>query len=245
MKAVFTLVSVLAIAHLLAVGGFVGWLVGTDRLDADRLEQIRELLESPPEPEDDGSDQSDPGGQIRQTSGPALSAEEQLAMRLDEEAIVEQRRRLAGRAISDLRAAFERDIQKLAEERAQFEAQRQAFEERIERIEQIDGSEQFRKSVALIERLDPADAAQILRSLLEGQAPPEIAGLGASAQGADSPEDRIEGVVSYLNAMSERKRAGVMAEVVAEDPGLAAVLLERLRTRGVESRASELDPDEP
>ncbi|MEY3022983.1 MAG: hypothetical protein RIS86_2181, partial [Planctomycetota bacterium] len=44
MKTLLRLVLVLAIANLFAFGGFVGWLVGSGRLDAARLERLRAML---------------------------------------------------------------------------------------------------------------------------------------------------------------------------------------------------------
>ena len=44
MKTAFKLLLVLAIANLFAFGGFVGWLVGSGRLDAGRVERLRAML---------------------------------------------------------------------------------------------------------------------------------------------------------------------------------------------------------
>ena len=38
------LIKILAIANLLAVVGFIGWLVATDRVNRDRLERVREIF---------------------------------------------------------------------------------------------------------------------------------------------------------------------------------------------------------
>ncbi|MFT3686204.1 MAG: hypothetical protein QM783_14990 [Phycisphaerales bacterium] len=42
MKRVWNMLAFLAIANLLAIGGFVGWLAATDRLSVDRLRTLRE-----------------------------------------------------------------------------------------------------------------------------------------------------------------------------------------------------------
>jgi len=39
-----TIITTLAIADILALAGFVGWLKMSDRLDMDRLEQVRSLF---------------------------------------------------------------------------------------------------------------------------------------------------------------------------------------------------------
>jgi len=244
MRAIFTLVATLAIAHLLALAGFGGWLVATDRLNADRLEEIRELIETPADAEEEQTDEpeSSSDASIEQASAPALSVEEQLAMRLDEEAIAAQIRGLAARQVRDLRQALQRDTRKLAEERAAFEAEKRAFEDYIQTLRRTDGSEQFQKAVALIERMDPGDVAQMMRAIIEGGAVRALPDDGLVERTGQPREQGLGRVVAYLNAMQERKRATVMGEFAAQDPALAAELLERLRMRGQRAGASEDDP---
>ena len=47
MKSILKLLLVLAIAHLLAVVAFVGWLFGTGRVDAERLSRVRGIFADP------------------------------------------------------------------------------------------------------------------------------------------------------------------------------------------------------
>ena len=44
MKRVWTIISILAVANLLALGGFVGWLKTSGRLNKERMQQLRELF---------------------------------------------------------------------------------------------------------------------------------------------------------------------------------------------------------
>src|SRR5690606_18925427 len=44
MRAIWTVISTVAVANMLAFGAFVGWLAATDRLDAARLTRIRQVL---------------------------------------------------------------------------------------------------------------------------------------------------------------------------------------------------------
>src|SRR5690242_2780892 len=44
MKSLWTVVSVLALANLLMLGGFVGWLASTGRLNRDRADAVRALF---------------------------------------------------------------------------------------------------------------------------------------------------------------------------------------------------------
>ena len=44
MKALITGLIVIAVANLLAIGGFVGWLVQSDRLDMERVRELRQKV---------------------------------------------------------------------------------------------------------------------------------------------------------------------------------------------------------
>jgi len=45
MKTIWSIVSALAVGHLLALAGFGGWLVATERLDIERVRAIREMVQ--------------------------------------------------------------------------------------------------------------------------------------------------------------------------------------------------------
>ncbi len=44
MKTIWNILSFLAVVHLLALGMFVAWLWHSDRLDGDRVQQVREMF---------------------------------------------------------------------------------------------------------------------------------------------------------------------------------------------------------
>jgi len=44
MKALWTALSIFAVANLIATASFVGWLVNADRLDSDRAKRVREIF---------------------------------------------------------------------------------------------------------------------------------------------------------------------------------------------------------
>src|SRR4051812_3877874 len=44
MKKAWTAITVISLANLLAMAGFVGWLVKSDRLDMDRMRHMRVVL---------------------------------------------------------------------------------------------------------------------------------------------------------------------------------------------------------
>ena len=98
---------------------------------------------------------------------------------------------------------------------------------------------QFRKAVKVLDGLKAQDAAGIITALIESGEDGLMSGEGGpegADDAADEPGLRLGGVdraVSYVNAMQERSRLKLMAELSADRPELAADLLERLRSRGV------------
>lgn len=250
MRTIWTVVSVLAIANLLALGGVAAWLLGSDRLDRERLGRLREMVAEPVREERTRLERVAADAQAaarqaeiaRREAEAPLSAAEQLHVRLDLSEVDHQRLERLRRETRDLTVAVERDQQRLAAERRTFEAEREAFEQMRSRLAEMEGSAQFRKAVGTLQGLRPADAVAILIEIL-GRS-----GGGVVRSGADGGEGipvlhgGPDQVVAYLNAMQERTRNRIMGEIASADPALAADLLERLRTRGLIARALEPAP---
>ncbi|MBX3322833.1 MAG: hypothetical protein KF757_07560 [Phycisphaeraceae bacterium] len=224
MKAMWNTLAILALSNVLAIAGFVGWLVSSDRLNMDRARTIRAMLT------ETAAEQAarEKAEKDRQTlleaqadegpTGPARSASELVAMRLQATEIDVLRIERLRREIEDLQRKLARDQQVMDVQGAQFMQDRQQFEAMRARIREIEGNEQFRKAVVALETQKASDAREILSELLN--------------------EGAVEQVVSYLNAMDERVRSRVLAEFVkGGQPDLAAQLLESLRTRGLEAAA--------
>ncbi|TVQ31256.1 MAG: hypothetical protein EA376_10325 [Phycisphaeraceae bacterium] len=225
MKPLWTILSVLAVANLLAILGFVGWLKISDRIDMDRLEQVRTILsETRAEQEEREADeereallQAAAEEQEERDALPPLSGADQVAMRREEEQITQTRVERLRREIDDLRRTLKRERDDLDEAMAEFEAEREKFEAMRRRIQELEGDEQFRRTLALYESL-PANRAQpLLQALIN--------------------DGEINQVVAYLNGMQTRTASKIIERF--EDPALAAELLERLRTRGLEARGPE------
>ena len=47
MKLIWNVMAILSFANLMAIGGLAGWLLNSDRLDADRADRIRAMLAEP------------------------------------------------------------------------------------------------------------------------------------------------------------------------------------------------------
>jgi len=227
MRTAWNVVSVLALAHLLALGGFVGFLVGTDRLDDERIDRIREML-AEPVPEEEARLEAERAEAEAASAGEAeasmarvlpLGSEQSLDIKLELSDADRERSLRADRQVADLRRRLEADQARLDDAIARFEEERKAFEAWRAEIAATEGDAQFRKALAVYEGLKADQAASALRTLL-----------------ADGDRDQV---VSYLGAMEERKRTKVIQVIVEDDPRLAAELLESLRRHGVDAPVAQ------
>lgn len=224
MKRIWTVLSVLALANVVALGGLAGWMAQTGRLSIDRLRQVREMFSQTVAMEQARLDAERKAAaeaelaKSHELSGTARSASELVAMRLNATDVDLQRIERLRREVADLQRMLQRDQTSLDEQVASFHKERDAFNAMRERLRAIEGGDQFKKSLAVLEGVKAAEARDMLDTLLKG---------GAKEQ-----------VVSYLNAMDERARSKVLTEFIkAGQPDVAAELLESLRTRCIETPA--------
>jgi hypothetical protein len=228
MRTIWTIVSVLAVANLLALAAFMGWLVLADRMDLGRVREIRAVLSetvSEQRARGEAEEQArleaeaeaarlaaaDPG------VGEPVTAAQLVNLKLEFSELDEQRLMRLRREFDDLRRTLEAERRQLDEQRRALLAEIDEFNETRRRIAEVEGSEQFRKALATYRTLRPAEAKAMMQQLL---------GPGVDEAGAME-------VVSYLNAMDERERARIISEFQKEDPALAADLLQRLRNHGI------------
>lgn len=229
MKTLWTVISVMAVAHLLALLGVAGWLWSSGRIDGATLERVRQVLREPPEDRDARRAERTQGVAEASLPPPASSADA-IAIRLQQDETQRlrlERMRTEARIVA---AMVARELQTLDRRRAELDAERAAFESMRERVVALNGDEQFRKALSVLAGLKPADAKTALVELMGG-------GAGAAAPIKGWGDGKSQ-AVAYLDAMPARTRSKVMAEFVADDPALAADLLERLRTYGIIAQAS-------
>lgn len=231
MKAIWTIISIVALANLLAIIGLVAWLAGTQRLDMDRLGEIRELLAAPAT--EDADEQAEAEADNPSDDAPlppgvmpfAAAPSEIVASRLELSTIDEMRRDRLAREIEDLKLAHVLERERLDEQWAELRSEREAFETAASRARETDGAAQFRKAVEVLNQQRPADAVAMLRAIMQ---------QGIDAGPDMTPQEAGEKqVISYINAMEERARNALMAQFARDEPQLAADLLEGLRTRGL------------
>lgn len=221
MKIIWTVLSTLAIANLLAVAAFFVWLNTSDRLSRDRVQRVREVFKETLASEQQrgaaekakaDQDAKDKAEQERMAAPPE-SAAARIARQDESDQVHLQRVLKREQEQRELRDSLDRDRVKLEDERKAFAAEKKTFDDYRKRLADTEGAEQFKKALDTLQGQKPTDAKNVLQAMIR--------------------DNKIEQVVSYLSAMEERFRSKVISEFVKEDRTVAADLLERLRTRGV------------
>lgn len=232
MRTIWNIISVLALANLLAVVGFIGWLGMSDRLSPDRVDRVRAVFA--PTNAQEKTQTADAEAEAEQA---AVEAEE--AARVGEmpmpsvdrtktleelEAIANMRVSRAEGEVKRMRETLELSWDELRRERARFEGEREAFERMRSELAATEGQEQFQKAVSLYESVGTDSATNMFRQIIEGPG---------------SRNESLRTVAGYLNAMKSRTAAQIIKQFEASDPALAADLLERIRSLGVDAGAPE------
>lgn len=224
MRSLWLIVTTVALANFLAILALVGWLAATGRLSAERVHAVRELFSATLEQEaaltaererDEARAREDADRESFMRQAPTR-AEDALSRGLSAESEEVQSLSRLEREAQDLRRTFARELAQIEQARARLQREREEFEALRARLAELEGSEQFEKAVRLYQSLKPRQARDLLLTLINS--------------------GQIEQAVSYLNAMELRTAGRIIAEF--EDPALAANLLERVRTRGLEVAAS-------
>lgn len=221
MKALFTAVAALAIVHLLAVVGFVGWFVASGRVDDRRIAELTGMVtetvadRDAREAEETAAAEADALAAEAAEQDIPLTAEQQIDRKLslsEADRQVVQRMR---REVEDLRRALGAERRLLDEQREGFITERDAFNREREKIAMTEGDEQFQQVLSTLKGMKSDLAHELLSTTIVQE-----------AEGEDI-------VVAYLDNLPSRNRAKILDEFNTEDPALAARLLERLRTRGI------------
>ena len=220
MKRIWMILSTIAIANILAMGGLVGWLKMTDRLNRDRFEAVKAIFKTTVAQDAQGiaaeqaavetakqTAAAEAKAAVPPSTAADIIAEKQLSEEHGLHVLLRQQQELTNlrNALMNQLADLERRERELATAKSALEAERQ-------RIADTEGTAQFKAALATVESQKPKDAKAMLRALMD-----------------TSQSDQA---VAYLARMDESKRSKVMAEFVKDDPQLAASLLEKLRTRG-------------
>jgi len=233
-KSIWTVISVFCLANLLAIAGFFGWLRATDRLNLDRVREVRAAFTETISAEKSRLSEAAKRAELERQAAeeavkrarPPMSAMEQLSLRLETNEAERQRSERARQEIDALRQALLKERAALEADRAALEAARRDFEDMRRRIAEQEGQEQFKKTLTVLQALKPDEVRSTLQQILDSNTD----GMGR------------ETTIGYLNAMPDRVRTKVIAEFIRQDPKLAADLLEGLRLRGQAAPPPEASP---
>lgn len=220
-KSIWLVISTIAVANLLALIGFAGWLVASDRLNMDRVEAIREMI-APTAAEEAArlkAEETEREAELARLEEQGelgaipLSAADRLNILREVDEVSRQRFERMERETRDLQRQLRDELDAIASERQAFETVRDAFEARRAEIAELEQSKQFKRAMQLYESSKPDVAANMFEELI--------------AQGKEHH------VVSYLNAMKPMAARKVIEEFEGRDAALAARLLEGVRNYGL------------
>jgi len=222
MRSVWTVISTLAVANVLAVVLVMGWLAATDRVSPERLERVREVFaETLTEQEARQAEEANVASaeaalaaERAKEGKPPLTAEQRMDIIRDYSDLVSQRTERVRRETQDLIDTLMAQQSRLASEREAFEEEREAFHQMRSEIEALEGSEQFGKTLKIYSTVKSEEAARMMRALIQ--------------------EGETDQVVAYLSALPPRAASKIVSEFEDDDAALAAGLLERLREYGLE-----------
>jgi hypothetical protein len=250
MKTIWTVLSVLAVANLIALAGLVGWLAKSDRLNMDRVRAVREAIVKPisqekTEVEEKSKAEDAAKAQAAaeaKASKPPLTAAEKLQARIEATELDRQRIERLKREVADLQQRLAADRAELERERIALAAEKKQFEEESASTTVASSDAQFQKTLKVLVGQKPQQAVTLLMQMLATPSPTTDLNMMPLANGATpvgmemaAPainEDGMATVVGYLDAMADKPRGKIMEALTKTDPKLAADLLERLRKRG-------------
>lgn len=251
MKKLWSILSILAIANLLAMIAFVGYLKATDRLSMDRMRELRERFSTTVSQDAAKKAQDEADKQAVETKAaedekaakPPLNAEQQLATRVELSQLDQQRLQRLREEIEGLRKTLASERSDLDRRQQKLDADQKAFSDQVTQFTQSAGDEQFKKTLGILQSVKSKDAKAMLTEMLT-VSPATSATLAANtpaqAQPANSADSRTAGMsgdkfaraAQYLNAMDDRARTKIMSEFAKDDPKLAVELLDALRRQG-------------
>jgi hypothetical protein len=219
--AIFAL-CVLAIANVVALLAFAGWLKVSDRLNGARIEQVRQIFaptigqQNSRQEEEQTKAAADrkSAEQAARLARPSVTTEMELTARIETTELDRQRQQRLRDEIGQLQTTISAKLDELEKLKVQVSQARQEFEDVTRKTRALASDQQFKKSLGVLETMKPGQAKVALKEVMVAP-------------------DGKEKAVAYLNAMDEGVRSKVLQEFLKDEPKVAADLLEALRTSGV------------
>jgi len=238
MKTIWNVITIVAIAHFLALIGFVGFLAGTKRLNRERIDAARQIF-AMTLPEEEAAKDAEakaqekkkldavkstlkddpllvslyPNGPDTETSA-SMNSEERTATVTSEDEFLREREMRFKKDQEHLKRTLEEENRKLQKGWKDLKTNQDAFRAEVERQRKLREDTQFQKMISILKGLPAKDTKGKLDAFL--------------AQG------KMELVIDILDAFDARTAQKVMKEYkTAPENALAAELLEKLKDRGM------------
>lgn len=233
MKTIWTAVSIIAIAHILAFLGFVGYLAGTGRIDRDRIDQVKAIftptIAAQQQTEADAKAKAEQARIEAEKKARLDIANPGVEARTNEfQTISQMTQEKIDRANRDLQSMQQFIDTKLADvekREKDLDAREQAFKNEVNRVKKLQSDEQFQKTVTLMAAMKPQDLKSKLDVYLT--------------------ENKTDLVVDILDALPSRNASKLLGLYQSQsDNVVAANLLLRLKDRGVGTEISGTQPNE-
>jgi tetrahydromethanopterin S-methyltransferase subunit G len=231
MKKLIKALLVVAVLNLIAVLLGVGWVFASGRVDTQRVTQVVDMFSETTQARDQRikAEEAEAAAELvnKEKDLPklAMNSNELNDVRLQLTQIDRARLERMQREINDLQNTLKRERALLASERTDFQEERSEFKAMRERLKEIEGSDQFSKSLKVLKNMKPSDAKEMLSVLID--------------------EGKWEQVVSYLSALGGGITTDVLTEFIkAGEAELAAGLLESIRMRGQETALTDASTDD-
>jgi hypothetical protein len=160
--------AVVAISTVLAVGAFLGFLAGSGRLDAQRIDLIAKVLRGeltgdPNEHAQDAHSASQPAAsQPSEAAGHGHDSAHELQAKRERDQL---HRTMAERSMRDLiaqRELLEQALGHLVREEEQFESQKKQWELTRQKLQQQDRDAGFEEELKLVSKLSPQQSKEHL-----------------------------------------------------------------------------------
>ncbi len=256
MRSLMIIVITVLVVNFLAMMGFAGWLLGTDRVDRERLVAAVDLFrptlaeeaaqdEAAAEAESDAQKVVDHNAYLASVSEGPLTINDRLRANAMANEMATQRVHKLQREIDDLKSHLDRVKGELKEQKLALDDERRKFRANVDREVKLRQDESFLNAVKMYEQLKPRQAKQLFQTMLD-----EVEAIRGQANAAESPRQRktlddqaeakMTELIDYLATMQKRKSAAILREFKApEEISQAQQLIDALRRRG-----DDIDPAE-
>lgn len=174
MRAIWNIVTIIALLHSLLFAGVLGWTIGTGRIDRDRFDELIALFEVPVEVARAREEQAakEEAAAAAEAAHEAsidesnLGAEHRLAHLHKLEELLEQKRERDRVELQRMRDLLSDERLRYEKERDKLQKEREAFEAEIKRRRELVRDEQFQKVLETFAGLPSEEQKLILLDYL-------------------------------------------------------------------------------